>query len=154
MPQGAASAEPQDPAPPGRAPDPAPPGGSVARTQPRLLDAKIQRRKPEATARRSLSLTRHRRISSKHLPPGPDGDDKRATVRGRIDHVVSLTSTTYGMLDIHPKHEAAAATVVAAASSKEKEQPLPPVQEKPISKETVKCDACNENGLVRCQICS
>jgi glutaredoxin domain-containing cysteine-rich protein 1 len=68
-------------------------------------------------------------ISSKLLPPGLGGDGKRATVRGGIDHVISLTSTTYGVLDIHPKHEA------AAAASEEKEQPPPPEQEKPISKE-------------------
>jgi glutaredoxin domain-containing cysteine-rich protein 1 len=66
-------------------------------------------------------------ISSKLLPPGPDGDGERATVLARIDHVVSLTSTTYGVLDIHPKHE-------AVSASEEKEQP-PPEQEKPISKE-------------------
>ena len=37
-------------------------------------------------------------ISSKLLPPGPGGDGRRATVRGRVEHVVSLTSTTYGVL--------------------------------------------------------
>ncbi|TVU01745.1 hypothetical protein EJB05_52739, partial [Eragrostis curvula] len=81
-------------------------------------------------------------ISSKLLPPGPGGDARRATVRGRVDHVVSLTSTTYGVLDLHPKNGAAAAAATAAAAAaaaaceeeKEEQQP-PPEQEKPISKE-------------------
>lgn len=76
-------------------------------------------------------------ISSKLLPPGPGGDGRRATVRGRVDHVVSLTSTTYGVLDIHPKHGAAAAPAAAPEEKEEeeKEQPPPPPQDKPISKE-------------------
>lgn len=80
-------------------------------------------------------------ISSKLLPPGPGGDGNRATVRGRVDHVVSLTSTTYGVLDIQPKHAAAAAASATAAATKEvkeeeeKQQQTPPEQEKPISKE-------------------
>ncbi|RLM65615.1 uncharacterized protein C2845_PM16G06970 [Panicum miliaceum] len=80
-------------------------------------------------------------ISSKLLPPGPGGDGRRATVRGRVDHVVSLTSTTYGVLDLHPKHGSAAAAAAAPAAAPEekeveKEQPPPPVpQDKPISKE-------------------
>lgn len=77
-------------------------------------------------------------ISSKLLPPGPGGDGNRATVRGRVDHVVSLTSTTYGVLDIQPKHAAAAAVACEEKEKekeKEKEQQPPPEQEKPISKE-------------------
>lgn len=77
-------------------------------------------------------------ISSKLLPPGPGGDGRRATVRGRVDHVVSLTSTTYGVLDLHPKHGsfAAAATATPAAASEGKEQQPPPLpQDKPISRE-------------------
>ncbi|CAL5032255.1 unnamed protein product [Urochloa decumbens] len=87
-------------------------------------------------------------ISSKLLPPGPGGDGRRATVRGRVDHVVSLTSTTYGVLDLHPKHGAAAAAAAAPAPApleKEEEEekeplqqqqpPPPPPQDKPISKE-------------------
>ncbi|CAN6248515.1 unnamed protein product [Urochloa humidicola] len=81
-------------------------------------------------------------ISSKLLPPGPGGDGKRATVRGRVDHVVSLTSTTYGVLDLHPKHGAAAAAPAPAPEEKEDEekaepqqQAPPPPQDKPISKE-------------------
>ncbi|CAN6275607.1 unnamed protein product [Urochloa humidicola] len=83
-------------------------------------------------------------ISSKLLPPGPGGDGRRATVRGRVDHVVSLTSTTYGVLDLHPKHGAAAAAAAPAPApspvekeeedEKEPQQPPPP-QDKPISKE-------------------
>ncbi|OEL38167.1 hypothetical protein BAE44_0000813, partial [Dichanthelium oligosanthes] len=76
-------------------------------------------------------------ISSKLLPPGPGGDGRRATVRGRVDHVVSLTSTTYGVLDLHPKHGAAAAAAAPEEKKEEKEEPqqqLPP-QDKPISKE-------------------
>ncbi|KAF8667367.1 hypothetical protein HU200_053046 [Digitaria exilis] len=78
-------------------------------------------------------------ISSKLLPPGPGcgaAGGRRATVRGRVDHVVSLTSTTYGVLDLHPKHGAAAAPAAAPEEKEEKdnEQPPPP-QDKPISKE-------------------
>ncbi|CAM0904736.1 unnamed protein product [Alopecurus aequalis] len=71
-------------------------------------------------------------ISSKLLPPGPggrSGSGARTTVRGRVDHVVSLTSTTYGVLDLQSKHGA------AAGSCHDKEQPLPQEQEKPISRE-------------------
>lgn len=73
-------------------------------------------------------------ISSKLLPPGPGGRSgggggARTTVRGRVDHVVSLTSTTYGVLDLQSKHGA------AAGSCQDKEQPLPHEQEKPISRE-------------------
>ncbi|XP_062224757.1 uncharacterized protein LOC133923484 [Phragmites australis] len=67
-------------------------------------------------------------ITSKLLPPGPGGDARRATVRGRVDHVVSLTSTTYGVLDLHPKRG-------VAAAHEEKEQPPPPQQDKLISRE-------------------
>jgi len=76
-------------------------------------------------------------ISSKLLPPGPGGDGGRATVRGRVDHVVSLTSTTYGVLDLHPKHGAAAAPAAAPEEKQEEEQQQPPPvpQDKPISKE-------------------
>jgi len=58
-------------------------------------------------------------------------------VRGRVDHVVSLTSTTYGVLDLHPKHGAAAAPAAAPEErGEEKELPPPPLpQDKPISKE-------------------
>ncbi|KAL6885910.1 hypothetical protein ACP4OV_010171 [Aristida adscensionis] len=74
-------------------------------------------------------------ISSKLLPPGPGaGDGRRATVRGRVDHVVSLTSTTYGVLDLHPKHGAAAAAAAAHKEKEEEEEPPPP-QDKPISRE-------------------
>lgn len=72
-------------------------------------------------------------ISSKLLPPG-HGDRNggaRATMRGRVDHVVSLTSTTYGVLDLHPKYGTAAP---AAAACQEKEQP-PPQKDKPTSRE-------------------
>lgn len=71
-------------------------------------------------------------ISSKLLPPGPGGHDggARATVRGRVDHVVSLTSTTYGVLDLQTKHG-----VATAASCQAKEQVPPPEQDKPISRE-------------------
>ncbi|GJN03022.1 hypothetical protein PR202_ga20420 [Eleusine coracana subsp. coracana] len=73
-------------------------------------------------------------ISSKLLPPGTGG--KRATVRGRVDHVVSLTSTTYGVLDIHPKHAGAAAACEEKEEEEEEEQQQQqPEQEKPISKE-------------------
>ncbi|KAG2566092.1 uncharacterized protein LOC120683970 [Panicum virgatum] len=67
-------------------------------------------------------------ISSKLLPPGPGG---------RVDHVVSLTSTTYGVLDLHPKHGAAAAPAAAPEErGEEKELPPPPLPpDKPISKE-------------------
>uniref|UniRef100_A0ACD5UX80 Uncharacterized protein n=1 Tax=Avena sativa TaxID=4498 RepID=A0ACD5UX80_AVESA len=69
-------------------------------------------------------------ISSKLLPPGPGGrGGTRTTVRGRVDHVVSLTSTTYGVLDLQSKHGA------AAGSCQAKELPLPQEQEKPISRE-------------------
>ncbi|GJN27700.1 hypothetical protein PR202_gb15743 [Eleusine coracana subsp. coracana] len=64
-------------------------------------------------------------ISSKLLPPGPGGGD----------HVVSLTSTTYGVLDIHPKHPKHAGAAAACEEKKEEEQQPPPEQEKPISKE-------------------
>jgi glutaredoxin len=79
-------------------------------------------------------------ISSKLLPPGPGGDGRRATVRGRVEHVVSLTSTTYGVLDLHPKHGgavlAAAAAPAAADEEVEKEQQQqPPPQDKPISRQ-------------------
>ena len=78
-------------------------------------------------------------ISSKLLPPGPGGDGGRATVRGRVDHVVSLTSTTYGVLDLHPKHGAAAAPAAAPEEKQEQQQqqqqPPPVPQDKPISKE-------------------
>ncbi|CAD6261009.1 unnamed protein product [Miscanthus lutarioriparius] len=77
-------------------------------------------------------------ISSKLLPPGPGGDGRRATVRGRVEHVVSLTSTTYGVLDLHPKHGGAvlaAAPAAAADEEVEKEQQPPPPQDKPISRE-------------------
>ncbi|EES10743.1 hypothetical protein BDA96_06G078100 [Sorghum bicolor] len=77
-------------------------------------------------------------ISSKLLPPGPGGDGgRRATVRGRVEHVVSLTSTTYGVLDLHPKHGGGAVLAAAAADAGEveKEEPPPPPQDKPISKE-------------------
>ncbi|KAM0900848.1 hypothetical protein ACQ4PT_020372 [Festuca glaucescens] len=77
-------------------------------------------------------------ISSKLLPPGPGGRSgggggggARTTVRGRVDHVVSLTSTTYGVLDLQSKHGAAA----APGSCQDKELPLPQEQEKPISRE-------------------
>ncbi|KAJ1270887.1 hypothetical protein BS78_06G085000 [Paspalum vaginatum] len=73
-------------------------------------------------------------ISSKLLPPGPGGGGRRATVRGRVDHVVSLTSTTYGVLDLHPKNGAPAAAASEEKDEKEKEPPPPP-QDKPISKE-------------------
>ncbi|XP_062185294.1 uncharacterized protein LOC133888915 [Phragmites australis] len=69
-------------------------------------------------------------ISSKLLPPGPGDDGSRATVRGRVDHVVSLTSTTYGVLDLHPKH------VAAAREEEEEQQQQPPQQQdKPIIRE-------------------
>ncbi|KAL5215742.1 hypothetical protein ABZP36_007143 [Zizania latifolia] len=85
-------------------------------------------------------------ISSKLLPPGPGeaggGRGARATVRGRVDHVVSLTSTTYGVLDVHPKNGAAAAAAAAEATGEtvvacqEKEQQTtPPQEDKPISRE-------------------
>jgi glutaredoxin len=80
-------------------------------------------------------------ISSKLLPPGPGGDGRHATVRGRVDHVVSLTSTTYGVLDLHPKHGTAAAAPAAAPEEKEEgdkeqqQQQQQQPQDKPISKE-------------------
>uniref|UniRef100_A0A0D9ZKH7 Glutaredoxin domain-containing protein n=1 Tax=Oryza glumipatula TaxID=40148 RepID=A0A0D9ZKH7_9ORYZ len=82
-------------------------------------------------------------ISSKLLPPGPGdargGSGGRATVRGRVDHVVSLTSTTYGVLDLHPKHGAAAAAAAAAAVACQEKvqetQAQPPQEDKPISRE-------------------
>ncbi|KAK1682986.1 hypothetical protein QYE76_043834 [Lolium multiflorum] len=74
-------------------------------------------------------------ISSKLLPPGPGGRSgggggaRTTTVRGRVDHVVSLTSTTYGVLDLQTKHG-------APGSCQDKEElPLPQEQEKPISRE-------------------
>jgi glutaredoxin domain-containing cysteine-rich protein 1 len=79
-------------------------------------------------------------ISSKLLPPGPGGDGRRATVRGRVEHVVSLTSTTYGVLDLHPKHGGAVLPASAAAdeeaeNEQQQQPPPPPPQDKPISKE-------------------
>uniref|UniRef100_A0A0D9W4N7 Glutaredoxin domain-containing protein n=1 Tax=Leersia perrieri TaxID=77586 RepID=A0A0D9W4N7_9ORYZ len=80
-------------------------------------------------------------ISSKLLPPGPGearggSGGAHATVRGRVDHVVSLTSTTYGVLDLHPKHGAAAAAAAAAAAGQKKgEETQPPQEDKPISRE-------------------
>ncbi|KAE8774729.1 hypothetical protein D1007_52864 [Hordeum vulgare] len=80
-------------------------------------------------------------ISSKLLPPGPGGRNgaERATVRGRVDHVVSLTSTTYGVLDLQIKHGAAAGA---------KELPLPQEQEKPISREWKRAPAKRPPPLV------
>ncbi|KAG8064396.1 hypothetical protein GUJ93_ZPchr0004g38996 [Zizania palustris] len=79
-------------------------------------------------------------ISSKILPPGPGDDGRggsnaRATLRGRVDHVVSLTSTTYGVLDLHPKLAAAAAAAAAASAAaialqEKEEEPTPPQEDK------------------------
>ncbi|KAF7001700.1 hypothetical protein CFC21_070678 [Triticum aestivum] len=82
-------------------------------------------------------------ISSKLLPPGPGGRTgaARATVRGRVDHVVSLTSTTYGVLDLQAKH---GATATAGA----KDLPLPQEQEKPISREWKRASARRPPPLV------